>query len=268
MDIFINEVEFTYPNGIEALRGVSLEIAAGAHVALLGQNGAGKTTLVKLLNGLVKPTRGTVKIGDWDTKEYSIAQLARRVGFVFQNPDDQLFKTRVRDELAFGPTQLRLSSGEVEKRVQEAMERCGLVPFADAHPYDLPPWQRRWVAIASVLAMRTPTIVFDEPTTGQDAAGLSRVAGLLDDLRSQGISVIAVTHDVDFAAAHFSDLVLMAQGKVVAKGNSIVLSKSDIVAEAGLDAPQLMRLSRTLGWEELPATESDFLAIYRARKGL
>lgn len=268
MDISINEVEFTYPNGIQALRGVSLEIAVGARTALLGQNGAGKTTLVKLLNGLVKPTRGSVRIGDWDTKDHSIAQLARRVGFVFQNPDDQLFKTRVRDELAFGPTQLKLTASEIETRVQAAMERCGLTPFADAHPYDLPPWQRRWVAIASVLAMQTPIIVFDEPTTGQDAAGLSRLAGLLDELRRQGISVIAVTHDVDFAAAHFPDLVLMAQGRVVAKGNSIVFSETDIVAEAGLDAPQLMRLSQSLGWEEQPATDSDFLAVYRARKGL
>ena len=149
MDIAINEVEFTYPNGIQALRGVSLTFPAGAHTALLGQNGAGKTTLVKLLNGLVKPTHGAVKIGDWDAREHSIAQLARRVGFVFQNPDDQLFKTRVRDELAFGPKRLKLSDGEVVTRVQAAMERCGLAPFADSHPYDLPPWQRRWVAIAS-----------------------------------------------------------------------------------------------------------------------
>lgn len=268
MDISINDVEFTYPNGIQALRGVSLRFPAGAHTVLLGQNGAGKTTLVKLLNGLVKPTRGTVKIGDWDTREHSIAQLARRVGFVFQNPDDQLFKTRVREELAFGPTQLKLMASEVETRVQAALERCGLASFADSHPYDLPPWQRRWVAIASVLAMQAPIIVFDEPTTGQDAAGLSRLAGLLDELRRQGISVIAVTHDVDFAAAHFSDLVLMAQGQVMARGDSNVFSEMGVVEQAGLDAPQLMRLSRLLGWEELPATESEFLALYRARKGL
>ena len=220
MNLSLSSVHFTYPNGVEVLRGVSLEIAPGSQVALLGQNGAGKTTLIKQLNGLLKPTSGTVRVGDWDTKEHTIARLAQRVGFVFQNPDDQLFKTQVRDEVVFGPMNLNLDPKEIEARVKRALELCGLEKLQDVHPYDLAPWQRRWVAIASVVAMETPVVVLDEPTTGQDAAGLKRLGALLGEWKQMGTTVVAVTHDIDFAAEEFPELVIMAQGEVIARGGA------------------------------------------------
>jgi len=259
LDIHITDLAHSYPNSVEALRGVSLDVPSGSQLALLGQNGAGKTTLVKHLNGLLKPTRGTVRVGDWDTREHSIAQLARRVGFVFQNPDDQLFKTRVWDEIAYGPLNLHLTQEDVNTRVERALEACELGNVRDSHPYDLPLWQRRWVALASVVAMQTPIVVLDEPTTGQDAFGLARLVRLLEFWHAQGATVIAVTHDVDFAVEHFSELLVMAEGRVIARGDAQILANEQVVKDAALDAPQLMRLARALGWQVLPVTPKQFV---------
>jgi energy-coupling factor transport system ATP-binding protein len=259
MDIQIRDLTHTYPTGVEALGGVSLDIAAGARVVLLGQNGAGKTTLVKHFNGLLKPTRGSVRIGDWDTREHSIAQLARRVGFVFQNPDDQLFKTSVEDEIAVGPTYLQIAPDEIQARVAYALDVCALNAVRAAHPYDLSPWQRRWVAIASVVAMRTPIVILDEPTTGQDAVGLARLARLLEEWRAQKVTVVVVTHDVDFAVEHFGDVCLMAGGKLLARGGAEVFAETAHVSRAALDLPQLMRLAQALGLARLPAHAEEFV---------
>lgn len=263
MDIQFQDLDYTYPTGVEALRGISLEIRAGARVVLLGQNGAGKTTLVKLLNGLLKPTRGMVSIGGWDTRDRTVAQLARRVGFVFQNPDDQLFKTRVWDEVAVGPLNLKLDA--VETRVREALRLCELDALRDAHPYDLSPSARRWVAIASVAAMQTPVVILDEPTTGQDALGLARLVRLLGEWRAQGVTVIAVTHDVDFAVEQFDDLILMADGQVLARGGAAVFADDKNVTRAALDSPQLMRLARALGWEERVERVTAFCDVFASR---
>lgn len=266
MNIVISNIAFTYPDGTEALRGVSLEIPAGSRVALLGQNGAGKTTLVKHLNGLLKPTHGNVEIGDWNTREHSIAQMARRVGFVFQNPDDQLFKTSVADEIAFGPTNLKLDPTEISKRVNRAMALCGLENVRDVHPYDLQPWQRRWVAIASVVAMQTPIVVLDEPTTGQDASGLARLADLLNEWKRQEVTVIAVTHEIDLAAEEFGQLIVMAQGQVIARGGAGVFMETSVLERAALNAPQLMRLARALNWQGTAVRVEDFCDLL-ARRG-
>lgn len=258
-------MRYTYPGGLEALRGLTLDIPAGARIAILGQNGAGKSTLIKHLNGLIKPAQGSVQIGDWNTRDHTIAQLAARVGLVFQNPDDQLFKTRVWDEVAFGPQNLKGNPAEVERRVANALALCGLEAQRAAHPYDLPLWQRRWVAIGSVVAMETPIVVLDEPTTGQDAFGVERLTRLLDYWRERGVTVLAVTHDVDLAVEQFPELLIMAQGQVIARGNAGVLSDESVAAQAGLDAPQLMRLARALQWHTLPTNVSEFVETLTAR---
>ncbi|MBI4672542.1 MAG: ABC transporter ATP-binding protein [Chloroflexi bacterium] len=266
MNISVENLTFTYPTDVVALSGVSLDLRAGAQVALLGQNGAGKTTLVKHFNGLLKPTRGSVRVGDWDTRAHSIAQMARRVGLVFQNPDDQIFKTRVWDEIAFGPTNLKFAPEEVKTRVEHALAVCELDAVREQHPYDLPLWQRRWVAIAAVVAMQTPVVVLDEPTTGQDAFGLARLARLLDAWRAQNVTVVAVTHDVDFAVEYFSDLCLMSQGQVIARGDARVFADAEVVRRAALDLPQLMRLAQALEWRTLPVRADAFLDAWRAER--
>ncbi len=266
MDITITGLSFTYPSGVEALRGIALHIPAGDAVAILGENGAGKTTLVKHLNGLLRPTAGQVTVGDWNTREHTVAQLAQRVGYVFQNPDDQLFERTVIGEVAFGPKNLGQSAEAARAAALEALGRVGLERAADRHPYDLHLSQRKLLALAAILAMRTPVVVLDEPTTGQDAAGVARISAIVDELKAEGRTVITISHDVDFAAEHFTRVVIMADGQVQADGPAAeTLSRADVLRFAQVEPPQLVRLAAALGLPGAPLTAEAFVDNYELR---
>ena len=200
MDIEVRELCFSYPGGIEALRGVSLKIRQGEQVAIVGQNGAGKSTLVKHFNGLLKPTTGAVLVGEWDTRQHTAAQLAARVGYVFQNPDQQLFSSTVFDEVAFGPRNLRYKKERINALIEDAFQLTMLKGQEKINPYELSPTWRKLVALASILSMDTPIVILDEPTTGQDAVSIERIAHIVKTLRERGKTVIAITHDIDFGA--------------------------------------------------------------------
>lgn len=263
MDIKVIGLSFTYPLGVEALQDISMEIKAGECLALIGQNGAGKTTLVKHFNGLLKPTSGKVLVGDWDTRDYSTAQLARRVGYVFQNPDDQLFQASVRAEVMFGPRNLGWKEGKIQEKIQQAMEMVQISELAGRHPYDLSPGERKRVAIASVLAMDTPIIVLDEPTTGQDHAGIALIGQLVEQLKSLGKTVITITHDVDFAAEHFERVAVMAGGRLLLTGECRdVLSKVEVLAQSFVEPPQLMRLAMKLEMKGRPTSIDEFIFMW------
>lgn len=260
MDIQIDSLSFTYPSGMEALRDVSLTIAAGEAVAIIGQNGAGKTTLVKHLNGLLRPTRGAVRVGDWDTRARSAAQLAARVGYVFQNPDDQLFQQTVRAEVMFGPRNLKWTPERIEAMTDAVLKRVELSEAAERHPYDLSPGQRKRVALAAVLAMDTPVIVLDEPTTGQDHAGAELIGRIVDDLRARAKTVITITHDVDFSAEHFARVVVMVEGQILLDGpGRSVFAQAEALAQTDVDPPQLVRLAQRLGLADTPLTVEEFI---------
>jgi len=260
IDICVESLSYTYPSGVEALRQVSLHIAAGESVALIGQNGAGKTTLVKHLNGLLKPTAGSVRIADWDTRHRSVAQLARQVGYVFQNPDDQLFKPTVLAEVMFGPQNLGWEAGRVSDQARAALLMVGLSQAASRHPYDLSPSERKRVAMAAILAMDTPVIILDEPTTGQDFSGVRLVGQIVDALIAQGKTVITITHDIDFCAEHFERVVVMAGGRLLIEGSSrVVLSQAEILAQTYVEPPQLIRLASRLEMEWMPLTVDEFI---------
>lgn len=266
MNIVIEGVSFSYPSGVVALRDVSLTITAGESVAIIGENGAGKTTLAKHLNGLLRPERGSVHIGDWDTREHTVAQLARRVGYVFQNPDDQLFEDRVWDEVAFGPRNLGQSEAEVRANVDAALRQVGLEAMAKVHPYDLQVTQRKFVAMAAILAMRTPVVIFDEPTTGQDARGLARIGDIVKALKSEGRTVLTISHDIDFCAEHFERVVVMARGEILADGPAgAIFAQSDLLARADVEPPQLTRLAAALGLPGAPRTVEEFIAMLVTR---
>ncbi len=263
MNILIDNISFRYPNGVLALREVSLEIAPGEQVAIIGQNGAGKTTLVKHLNGLLLPTQGRVLIGDWDTRRYSVARLARRVGYVFQNPDEQLFTKTVQDEVAFGPRNLGYPGQRVEALVEDALELTRLQEMRSSNPYDLSPTWRKMVAVASILAMDTPILVFDEPTTGQDAASVARLAAIIAELKRRGKTVLTITHDIDFCAENFDRVIVMGQGQVLLDGRAKeVLGQEDILAQTYVDPPQITRLGLRLGLGEVVCTPQEFLASF------
>ena len=260
MRIQIDNLHFTYSSGVAALRGVSLVIEPGERVAIVGQNGAGKTTLVKHLNGLNHPTSGSVRIGDWLTTEHSVAQLAARVGYVFQNPDDQLFKGTVRAEVAFGPTNLHLPPERVEAQVRDSLELLELRDKADTNPYDLMPTMRKRVAIAAVIAMDTPILVFDEPTTGQDYRSVRDLGRIMSTLNQRGKTVVAISHDIDFVADYFDRVVVMGQGQVLLDGPAAsVFGQEDILESTYVQPPQLTRLGNALNLGRVVYAENAFL---------
>ena len=269
MNIRIEGLSYQYPSGVEALRGIDLQIENNESVAIVGENGAGKTTLVKHLNGLLQPSAGEVRIGDWNTQEHSVAQLARRVGYVFQNPDDQLFARTVRAEVTFGPKNLGLRPAEIDTRVERALQLTNLQTHSNRHPYDLHASKRKLVAIAATMAMDTPIIIFDEPTTGQDAHGIAAIGSIINNLKSRDRTVIAISHDLDFCAEHFERVVVMSQGRIMLDNDpERVFMQEDILREAGLQAPQMTRLARAIDLDATPRTVETFVEAWlSAREG-
>ena len=256
LPIALESVRFSYPSGVEALRSVSLPIEPGETVAIVGQNGSGKTTLVKHLNGLLRPNAGRVLLGGEDTASEPISRLAERVGFVFQNPDDQLFERSVEREVGFGPRRMGLPPETVARLVEQAIELCGLDAARTTNPYDLDLSSRKLVGLASVLATDPAAVVLDEPTTGQDGPGVARVGRIIDALRAAGKSVVAITHDMEFAAAHFERIVVMRQGEVVADGPpSSVFGPAnlELLASTGLRPPPAARVAAAMGLSIVPA---------------
>jgi energy-coupling factor transport system ATP-binding protein len=264
MKIEITDLYFTYPTGVDALRGITLTINSGEQVAIVGQNGAGKTTLVKHFNGLLLPTRGQVLVGDWSTKEHSVAKLAHRIGYVFQNPDEQLFSKNVGTEVAFGPRNLGYEGGKIQSLVKDAMEMTELADKTETNPYDLSATWRKMVALASVISMDTDIIIFDEPTTGQDAVNIARIANVIKTLRERGKTVITITHDIDFCAENFERVIALSQGRILLDGPARdVLGQEEILATTYVDPPQLTRLGKRLGLKETVRNQDEFLNAIR-----
>lgn len=205
-------------SGVRALDGVDLRVAPAERVALIGQNGSGKTTLVRHLNGLLRPTEGRVTVDGIDAARLTVAQLAARVGLVFQDPDRQVFAGSVRAEVEFGPRNLGRSGAELRAAVDEALAATGLTGEERTNPYDLGQSRRKLLALASVLAMRTPVLVLDEPTTGQDLRGVERVRRVIDAASAEGRTVIAISHDMAFVAEAFARVVVMRDGRIILDG--------------------------------------------------
>ncbi|MDP9483268.1 MAG: energy-coupling factor ABC transporter ATP-binding protein, partial [Chloroflexota bacterium] len=236
----IEELAHRYPMGVEAVRGVSLAFEPGETVAIVGQNGSGKTTLVKHLNGLLRPSAGRVSLDGADISGTPVHELAATVGFVFQNPDDQLFDRSVEREVAFGPRNLGHPQVAIERSVTEALAAVGLEASRQVNPYDLGLSLRKLVALASVLAMDPAVLVLDEPTTGQDDPGVRRVGRIVDTAARSGRTVIAITHDMEFAADHFGRVVVMREGLVVSDGSPTEVfapGRAGLLASAGLEPP-------------------------------
>src|SRR4051812_21115442 len=182
IELATDALGFVYPDGTRALTNVSLRVPAGSRVALIGQNGSGKSTLVRHFNGLLRATEGQVLVAGAAVGRAHVARLARLVGISFQNPDRQIFSGSVRAEVSFGPRNIGLRELELDRRVSAALMQVGLSQVADANPYDLGFSERKLLALASVIAMGTPAVVLDEPTTGQDANGVARVKQIVGEL--------------------------------------------------------------------------------------
>ncbi|MDP9417905.1 MAG: energy-coupling factor ABC transporter ATP-binding protein [Actinomycetota bacterium] len=208
-------VAFAYPDGHQALYGVDLRIERGERVALLGPNGAGKTTLVLHLNGILGGGAGSVRVGGLELRRETLREIRRRVGIVFQDPDDQLFLPTVRDDVAFGPANLGLRGAELDRRVTEALARVGMLDVIDRPPHHLSFGQRRRVAVATVLAMDPEILVLDEPSSNLDPASRRELADVLLGL---GLTTLMVTHDLPYALQLCPRAVVLSDGAVVADG--------------------------------------------------
>lgn len=228
-------VAYAYPDGHQALFGVNLHVHPGERVALLGPNGAGKTTLVLHLNGILRAGAGSVTVSGLPVGEESMLEIRRRVGVVFQDPDDQLFMPSVRDDVAFGPANLGLRREEIEERVEGALRAVGMLEFADRPPHHLSFGQRRRVAVATVLAMRPEILVLDEPSSNLDPASRRELAEILDGL---GVTLLMVTHDLPYALQLCERAVILSGGVIVADGpTGDLLADEEVMAAHRLELP-------------------------------
>mgnify|MGYP000650610550 FL=1 len=255
----IRNLEFSYRPGTPVLHGINLQLDARP-TAIIGQNGAGKTTLVKLLKGLLRPTGPSIWFRGEDISHKTVAALAAQVGYVFQNPDDQIFRYNVLDEVMFGPLNIGMSEEQAREKSRAALALIGLSDQENSNPYDLELNERKMVAIASVLAMDPDVLILDEPTIAQDMMGRRRIADIVRTLSAQGKLVLAILHDMDFVAECFDRVVVMAQGQVVADGSPRqVFADSAALQAARLDPPHVTQLCTRLGYDGVFLTVEEFL---------
>jgi energy-coupling factor transport system ATP-binding protein len=245
-----------YQNGVVALEGVDLTVRKGEFLAVLGQNGSGKTTLVKHFNGLLEPTEGTVRVGEGETSEQGLRQLGQSVGYVFQNPDHQIFSDTVADEVAFGPKIRGMEEDEIKERVEEALVAVGLEGRGGEDPFGLTKGERQRVAVASVLSVRPDVLILDEPTTGLDYAEQRSMMDLVKSLNEAGSTIIAVTHTMWVVAEYAHRAAVVRDGEISLQGTvREVFAEEDELRDAALRPPHIVALGNALGYPVLSVEE-------------
>lgn len=246
---------YRYPTRADyALIDINLAVTRGEFVAFIGQNGSGKTTLIKHFNGLLKPTRGRVYVEGRDTTDLPTSALARSVGYVFQNPDHQIFAETVRDEIAFGPRNLGFPPERIETITQEVLQAVELNGYEDRMPFQLSRGQRQRLAVASLLAMEPQILIVDEPTTGQDWRESVQLMELIKRLNEKGHTCLVTTHNMNLVSLYARRVVVMARGQVVIDGpTQDVFRETERLAQAAIKPPEVYELARTL----IPGTRLD-----------
>lgn len=257
--ISVQNLTFSYRADAEILKGINLQFDRRS-TAIIGQNGAGKTTFVKLLKGLLKPTAGEIAILDRNVKETSAAVLAKHIGLVFQNPNDQIFKSNVLDEVMFGPLMIGFDRETARNNALRALEMVGLAKKAEENPQDLSLSEKKLVCVAAVVAMDQPIVIFDEPTIAQDHAGKETIKRVIGELRQQNKLVMTIIHDMDFVAENFERTIVFHQGTVLLDADTReVFARKDILAKAALEAPYVTQLAEKLGYNETFLTIDEFI---------
>ena len=266
----VEGVRYRYPDGTNALNGVNIDVAKGEFLAILGANGSGKTTLLKHLNGLLKPTVGSIILDGKRLSEFKPSEVFRKVGMVFQDPNDQLLAPSVEEDVAFGPLNLNLKYDEIMSRVMNALELVEMEKCAKKTIYSLSYGQRKRICIAGILAMEPEVLVLDEPTSGLDPDGVKSVMKLLKDLNERrGITTIIATNSVDLVPVYMSRVVIMDKGKVVKEGTpEEVFTDTKMLEDVKLELPQIAQLMEVLrNRDKLPINELP-LTIEEARREL
>lgn len=248
-----------YPGGVVALQGVTVSVGAGEFVAVLGRNGAGKTTFARHLNGLLRPTSGELIIAGEPSADKQVSELARSVGYVFQNPDHQIFANSVRDEVGYGLTNLGWEPDRIAERVDAVLEQVGMRELVDNHPFTLGKGQRQRLAVASVLALEPQVLVIDEPTTGQDWLGARAMMSLVRELNDAGHTIMMITHDMALVAEHARRALVFAEGTLISDTDPHELfSRAELLERGTLIAPQVASLASALGCPHPVTTLAEF----------
>jgi energy-coupling factor transport system ATP-binding protein len=243
--IEVRDLHHVYPNGTHALSGVNLDIYPGEFVAVIGQNGSGKTTFVKHLNGLLRATKGIVRVRGMNVCEHNVSEMARHVGYCFQNPDHQIFCDSVYKEVVYGPKNLGLSQVEIDERVDEALEAVSMSHLKNSHPRDLSKGQRQRVAVASVLSMRPDVLNIDEPTTGQDYQDGLDMLNLIVRLNQTGHTILFITHDMPIVARFAHRVIVFRDGKLLLDGSTRdVFREYETLRSTFLAPPQITALAQ------------------------
>lgn len=263
--IEMRNVSFSYAPKMQIFDNFDLSFTPGA-CAIVGQNGTGKTTLLKILRGLLTPKSGSVLLNGEDIAKRSVPSLAKDIGFVFQNPDDQIFESSVIREVMFGLLKIGIDKNQALLRAQESLKIVGLLNKSEVNPYDLSLCERKMVSIASILAMDTQVVILDEPTIAQDDCGKRCIESIIKRLVSQGKIVIAVLHDMNFVAKIFSRVVVLSNGQIIFDGTAReTFMRDDILSRAQLDKPDVVKLCEKLGYEDTFLSVEEFVNTYRER---
>ncbi len=266
--IRIEAVRFAYRPGVTVLGDVNLAFEPGELTAIIGNNGSGKSTLMKLVVGLLRPTVGRVVVDGMDTREAKVSRLAQKIGFIFQNPNDQLFANSVEEEITFGLRNLGLPPEEIANRLEATLEQFELVGSRAMFPRFLSRGDKQKVCIASIVAMRPRVLLLDEPTTGQDHRDSRQILELATELNRAGMTILLVTHDLINVAEYSRRVIVLNDGALVRDGPTAeVMSDLDLLASCSLVAPQIVRLGLRLQDLGLPVTmrTHDLAAAIRTR---
>lgn len=252
----LKQVSFAYANGYMAVEDLSMEFEPGEAVAIIGQNGAGKTTAVKLMNGLLRPSAGEILIEGRSTKKDTTATIARKVGYVFQNPDDQIFQESIYKEISYGLVKQKMAPAEVKERTQQAARLCGLEQVLEEHPYNLPYSKRKFITIAAIIAMDPKVVILDEPTAGQDRESIERLGMLIDQLTASEKIVIVITHDMEFVVKQFHRVIVMAEKQKRRDASpQEIFWDEELLKFSSLKQPYLCQLANLLGCRNMMTIE-------------
>jgi len=252
----------TYPGGTTALKGVDLQIRKGEQVSIIGQNGSGKTTMVRHFNGLLRPTDGKVFVDGQDTKDFSIGQLSKKVGYVFQNPNHQIFCTTVQEELEVGPKNLKLSKDDYMPVVERVIDLLDLKPILTENPLLLDYTTKKMVTLGSVLVFNPDVLIMDEPTGGLDEGGRQLLRRITQLLQDEGHTLLMISHDMDYVAEHSQRIIVMAEGQIIDDGTpKDIFGHIEQLRSAKIEAPQITQLDTRLDPQRhnLSLSVSDFV---------
>ncbi|MFC5604146.1 ABC transporter ATP-binding protein [Sporosarcina koreensis] len=258
-ELIVRNLHFSYEKGQEVIRGLNVTLS-GEPIAIIGQNGAGKTTFVKLLKALLKPDSGEIVLNGERTSETTAAQLAGRIGLIFQNPNDQIFKHKVIDEVMFGPLNIGQSNEEALTNAKAMLKLVGLADKAEENPYDLSLAERKMVAMASILAMDTDIVIFDEPTMGQDVRGKANVKEIIHSLHEEGKLVICILHDMDFVAETFGRTIIFSNGGMLFDGPTReAFAQEEALRLARVEQPHITKIVQRLGYDRIVLKETELV---------